>query len=84
MAMDAILATIAEGKQAIVDINRDAGRNKLISHLFYHIILNPSMAASANPFCRGTQRWGICYSSKTMSLEEQTAPSWWGCLWAVF
>ena len=32
MAMDAILANIAEGKQAIVDIDREAGRNKLIYH----------------------------------------------------
>jgi hypothetical protein len=31
MAMDAILATIADGRQAIVDIDREAGRNELIS-----------------------------------------------------
>jgi hypothetical protein len=31
MAMYTILATIADGGQAIVDINREAGRNKLIS-----------------------------------------------------
>jgi hypothetical protein len=30
MAMDAILATVAGGEQAIVDTNREAGRNKLI------------------------------------------------------
>jgi hypothetical protein len=34
MAMDAILATAANGKQAIVDIDREAGRNQLISHAF--------------------------------------------------
>ncbi len=31
--MDVILATVANGRQAIVDINREAGRNKLISYL---------------------------------------------------
>jgi hypothetical protein len=48
--MDAIFATIADGGQAINDIDREAGRNKLISFLIYHFILNLSMVASANPF----------------------------------
>jgi hypothetical protein len=30
MAIDAILGTLANGGGAIVDINREAGRNKLI------------------------------------------------------
>jgi hypothetical protein len=50
--MDAILATTAKGWQAIVDINREAGRNKLISHLIFYLILKPSMAVSAKPFHR--------------------------------
>jgi hypothetical protein len=33
MAMDAILATIADSGRGIVDIDREAGRNKLIFHL---------------------------------------------------
>jgi hypothetical protein len=33
--MDAVLATIANGEQAIVDIDREAGRDKLISCLIY-------------------------------------------------
>jgi hypothetical protein len=45
MAMEAILATIANSRQAIVDINREAGRNKLINPLIYHLILNASMVA---------------------------------------
>jgi hypothetical protein len=54
MAMDAMLATIAIGGQEIYGINREAGRNKLIYCLIYHFRLNPLMAASANPFRRGT------------------------------
>jgi hypothetical protein len=52
--MDAILATLADGERAIVDIDREAGRNKLISRLIYTLVLIPLTAASANPFCRGS------------------------------
>jgi hypothetical protein len=58
MAMDAILATVANAEQAIVDIYREAGRNKLIYHLIYTLILNPLMAALPNPFCRSSRGWG--------------------------
>jgi hypothetical protein len=57
MAMDAILATVADGVRAIVDIDREASRNKLISCLIYYFILNPKGVALANPFCRGSQGW---------------------------
>ena len=40
-------------------INIEAGRNWLISCLLYHIPLNPSTAASANPFCIGSRGWGM-------------------------
>jgi hypothetical protein len=33
--MDAILATIGDGGQAIVDIDREASSNKLLSHVIY-------------------------------------------------
>jgi hypothetical protein len=33
--MDVIFATIANREQAVVDIDREAGRNKLISHFIY-------------------------------------------------
>jgi hypothetical protein len=59
MAMDAILATIADGEQAIVGIDREAGRNKLISCLIFTLILNPLAAALSNPFCRGSRGWGV-------------------------
>jgi hypothetical protein len=59
MAINAILATIANSVQAIVDIDREAGRNKLISSLINYFILSPSMVALADPFCRGSQGWGM-------------------------
>ncbi len=34
-------------------------RNKLISHLLYNFTLNPLMAASSNPFQRGSRGWGV-------------------------
>jgi hypothetical protein len=57
--MDAILATIANGGRAIVDIDREAGRNKLISCLSYYFILKPSEVASAKPFRRDSRGWGM-------------------------
>ena len=83
MAMDAILTTIADRGRAIVDIDREAGGNKLNSRLLHNFILNPSTLASANPFCRGSGRWGVFRYIEIMPLERQTAPSWWGCLFVV-
>ena len=57
--MNAVLAIISNGGQGIADIDREVGRNKLITRLIHDIILNPWMAASANPFHRGSQRWGM-------------------------
>jgi hypothetical protein len=57
--MNAVLAIISDGGQVIVDIDREVGRNKLISCLIHNIILNPSIAASANPFCRSSWPWGM-------------------------
>ena len=66
------MATVVDGGRAIVDINIEPGRNKLIYHLLYNFILNPSMAASSNPFQRGS--WGgVCASMETMTLEGKTA-----------
>ena len=42
MVMDAIVDTVDDGGRAIVDINIESGRNKLIFHLLYYFILNPS------------------------------------------
>jgi hypothetical protein len=59
MVMNAVLATVANGEQVIVDKDREANRNKLISRLIYILILNPSMVALPNPFCRGSRGWGV-------------------------
>ncbi len=56
--MNAVLAIIANGGQAIVVIYREGSRNTLISPLLYNFILNPSMVASSNLFGRGSQGWG--------------------------
>jgi hypothetical protein len=58
-AINAIFAIIANGRQGIVDIDREVGRNKLITCLIHDIILNPSMAASANPFRGGSRGWSM-------------------------
>jgi hypothetical protein len=59
MAMDAILATVANREQAIVGIYREASRNKLISCLIFTLILNLLTAALSNPFHRGSRGWGV-------------------------
>jgi len=54
-------------------------RNKLITHLFYNFIINPLMAASSNPFQRGSRGWGVfIYGNHATRRENGT--SWWGCL----
>ena len=63
--MNTVLAIIANGGQAFVDINIEASRNKLISHLLYIFILNPSTAASSNPLQRS--------SKGSMPLDGKTA-----------
>ncbi len=57
--MNAVLAIIADGGRAIVVIYREGSRNKLISPLLYNFIFNPLMAASSNPFQRGSRGWGM-------------------------
>ncbi len=77
--MDAVLAIIAKGGQAIILIYREAGRNKLISYSLYKFILNPSTSATSNPLQRGSSGWGIfIYGNHATRRENGT--SWWGCL----
>ena len=76
MAMDTILATIVDGGRAIVVIYREAV--EIILFLIKFIIwFNPTPSAEA-------PGGGVRLDNKTMPLERKTAPSWWGCLWAVF
>jgi hypothetical protein len=74
MTMDAILATIADRRRAIVDIDREAGRNNLITVLFYYFILNPLTAALDDPFAEAPGG-AVCSTIKTMLLERQTNQS---------
>jgi len=54
-------------------------RNKLISHLLYNFILNPSMAALSHPFRRGYRGWGAFIHGNHAAIWENDS-SWWGCL----
>jgi hypothetical protein len=54
-----VFGIIADGGRAIVVIYSEGSRNKLISPLLYNFILNPSMAASSNPFQIGSRGWGM-------------------------
>jgi hypothetical protein len=69
MAMDAILATVADREGAIVDINREPSINKLISCLIYTLILNPLAAALPIPFCRGSRVWVVFCHRNHAALE---------------
>jgi hypothetical protein len=60
--VDAILATVANGERVVVDIDREVGRNKLISFLIYTLLLNPLTAALPNPFWRGCRGWGMFHN----------------------
>jgi hypothetical protein len=73
--MDAVLATVADGERTIVDINREAGRNKLISHLIYTLILNPSRVALPNPFSIGSQGWGV-FHHRNLAAGEANGSCW--------
>jgi hypothetical protein len=71
MAMDAIVAVVVDGGQAIVDIDIEAGRNKLISNVIYNFILIPLMVASSNPFQRGSRGGGGGHPWKTCRQMEK-------------
>ena len=58
------------------------GRNKLISHLLYNFILNPSMSALSNPFQRGSRGWGM-FIHGNHDARGKNGSSWWGCLCVV-
>ncbi len=73
MAMDAMLATIANGGQEIYNIDREAGRNKLIYCLIYQFKLNPLMATLANPFRRGTRGWGMFWHKNHASNKANSS-----------
>jgi hypothetical protein len=77
--MNAVLAIIVNGGQGIVDIDRELGRNKFITPLI-HDIIKPFDGGLGQPLLQRLPRVGYARPTKTMLLEGQTAPSWWGCI----
>ncbi len=58
-------------------------RNKSISQLFYNFIINPSTAASSNPFWRGSWGWGV-FIYGNHAARQENGSSWLGCLCDVY
>ena len=81
MTMNAILAIIADGMRAIVVICREG--EEINYFLLYFIDSDKTLQRRPRPTpCKEALRGGVCSSIKTMALEGETAPSWWGCLCA--
>jgi hypothetical protein len=79
--MDAILATIVDGGQAIILNFREAVQ--IICFLLYFIDSTKTLQRWPLPTpCEEAPGGAVCSSIKTMPLEGETAPSWWGCLCA--
>ena len=71
--MDATVATFVKGGWVIVNIDIEASRNKLISHLLYKFILNPLMAALTSPCRRGSQGWGLFIHGNHAARRENVS-----------
>jgi hypothetical protein len=81
VAINAVLAIIADGGGAIVVIYTKGRRNNVFSPLF--IDCDKTLRRRPHPApCEEAPGVGVCSSIKTMALEGETAPSWWGCLCA--
>jgi len=81
MAMDAILAIIADGGQAIIVIDREAV--EINNFLLYFIDSAKTLRWWTHPTpCEEAPGGAVFSSIKTMPLEGETAPSLWGCLCA--
>ncbi len=82
MAMDAIVATVADGGRAIVIISIREGV-EINYFLLYFIDYSRTLLRRPRPTpCKEAPGDGVCSANKTMSLQGKTAPSWWGCLCA--
>jgi hypothetical protein len=79
--MNAVLAIIADGEQAIIVINREAVQINYF--LLFFIDSDKTLQRWPLPTpCKDAPGGAVCSSIKTMPLEEETASSWWGCLCA--
>jgi hypothetical protein len=80
-AINAVLAIIAGGGRAIVVIYREGV--EINYFLLYFIDSAKFLRGQPCPTpCKEAHGGAICSSMKTMALEGETAPSWWGCLCA--
>jgi hypothetical protein len=79
--MIAVLAIIADDGQAIVVICTEG--EEINYFLLYFIDSDKTLRQRPLPApCKEALGGGVCSSIKTMALEGETAPSWWGCLCA--
>ena len=79
MAINAVLAIIADGGRAIVVIYREGV--EINYFLLYFIDSDKTLRRRPRPTpCKEAPGGGVCSSIKNMALEGETAPSWWGCL----
>ena len=78
--MNAVLAIIADDGRAIVVICTEGEE---LNYFLLYYIDSDKMLLRPTP-CEEAQGGGVgvCSSIKTMALEGETAPSWWGCLCA--
>jgi hypothetical protein len=81
MAINVVLAIIADGGQVIVVIYTEG--EEMNCFLVYFIDSDKTLWRRPRPTpCKEAPGGGVCSSIKTMALEGETAPSWWGCLCA--
>ena len=81
--MNAILAIIANDRQAIVVICTEG--EELNYFFLYFIDSDKTLQRWPRPTpCNEALGGGVCSSIKTMALEGEVAPSCWGCLCACF
>jgi hypothetical protein len=81
--MNAVLAIISDGGQVIVVIDREA----VEINYFLLWFINSNKTLQRRPWPTPSPEaagGGVCSSDKTMPLEGQTAPSWWGVCVLVF
>jgi hypothetical protein len=82
MAINAVLAIIADGGRAIiVVIDREGVELNYCLLYFFDSDKTLQQRPRSTP-CKEAPRGAVFLSIKTMPLEGKTAPSWWGCFCA--
>ena len=81
MAMNAVLAIIADGGRGTYVIYSEGV--EINDFLLYFIDSDKTLRRRPCPTpCKEAPGGAVRSSIKTMPLEGETAPSWWGCLGA--